>query len=230
MFSLAGGRITLPDPLVQTVGSVRKGGDIVRRVDTTPEIGGRFEVVVDQTIASWGVAATIAGEINQQYLLTSRRDTEPLAVVRDPRTIVVRVPEAERRSPAAFVGDVMATDITAALRALPARVICDTRSGIILLTGDVQVAPAVITHRDLTITTTVPEPVATPLTPVVKRNNYAAVAAGDGTGAAETARLDDLIAAFDQLDIPAKDQIEILTLLHEAGKLNAKFIVDGVER
>lgn len=228
VFALAGGRVSLADPAVPTVGSVRRGADVVRRVDTTPEIGARFEVVIDQTIAGWGVAATIAGEINQQYLLTARRDAEPLAVVRDPRTILVRVPEAERASPAAFVGDVMATDISSALRSLPARVICDTRSGIILLTGDVQVEPAVITHRDLTITTTVPEPIPSPIAPVLERRNFAAVSTEDGS--ADAARLDDLIDAFDQLDITAKDQIEILTLLHQAGKLNAKLIVDGVER
>ena len=45
----------------------------------------------------------------------------------------------------------------------------------------------------------------------------------------DSSSLDDLIAAFDQLDIPTIEQIHILEMLHRTGKLHARLIVDGQE-
>ena len=102
--------------------------------------------------------------------------------------------------------------------------ICDTQSGIIVFTGDVQVSPAVITHDDLHITTTVQLPGQVNET----TSEFAAIYTQD-SAQANTSRLEDLIAAFDQLDIPVKEQIKILEKLHETGKLHARLIVDGQE-
>ncbi len=143
----------------------------------------------------------------------------------DPRTVRIVVPLAERARPAAFFGDIMQTDISSALRKLPAQVRCDTARGIIVITGDVQVSPAVITHKDLTITTTI-QPDG-PLPGDEVRSEFAAVYAGDGE--VDTSRLQDLIAAFDQLDIPPIEQIDILKMLRDTGKLHAKLIIDGRE-
>ncbi|MFG0305996.1 MAG: flagellar basal body P-ring protein FlgI [Phycisphaerales bacterium JB040] len=227
-FALAHGRVSVTPGGSPTAGTVSGGADAIRRVSNLPTLNGSFEVILDPHIAGWDVASSVATEINQQYLLTGSTGAEPLATVADPRTIRVRIPVAESAQPAAFVGDVLATDISSALRKLEARVICDTRTGVILLTGDVRVSPAVITHRDLTITTTVPAPVASVQNPLVEQNRWAAV--NTEPLSPDTARLEDLIAAFDQLDVGARDQIQILEMLHRAGKLHARLIVDGSAR
>lgn len=225
VYAYASGQLAIQDEQIPTVGFVRGGAQVVRDVSTTADIGQSFEVIIDSPwMAGWDVAAEIMGEINQQYLLTTSRIAEPIARVIDERTIRVTVPEAERADPSHFVADVLSTDISAALRNLPARVVCNTRTGVIVVTGNVRVSPAVITHGDLTITTTVPAVAPTPANPQTTRTSWAAVQ----TGATQTemSRLEDLLAALDQLDVAAKAKIEILQELHRIGKLHAELIVE----
>ena len=93
------------------------------------------------------------------------------------------------------------------------------------MTGDVEVSPTVITHKDLVITTLV-NPQAQALQ---SESEFAAVQTLNGTDTdSTTAKLQDLINAFDQLDVPPIEQIHILELIHKAGKLHARLIIDGV--
>lgn len=225
VYAFARGDLTIPDPATATFARVSRGAQMVRDVNTTPNIATGFDLILDTNFAVGGSSARIASEINQQYLLTADRLEAPVAKATDARTVRVIVPPTERANPLAFFGDVMRTDITSALRDLPAQVICDTRSGVIVMTGDVQVSPAVITHKDLTITTTIPPPL--PNQPRVEQRDFAAI--GAKPDQPDMSRLEDLIAAFDQLDVAPIEQIRILQMLHKAGKLHARLIVDGQE-
>jgi flagellar basal body P-ring protein FlgI len=113
------------------------------------------------------------------------------------------------------------------LLGLPAKVVADTRTGLIVVDGEVEISPTVITHKDLVIQTTVPTPEPTPAAPIVRRGRWT----GIQTGANEPtlALLDDLLASFNQLDVPPADQIAILVQIHRAGNLHGKLIVDGIE-
>lgn len=224
-YAIASGSVVVEDPERPTVGRVAAGADMIREVVTSAPIRGSFELILDPHVAGWGPAAEVANEINQQYLLSAERFSAPLAVVLDPRTVKVTVPEAERSAPAAFVGDVMSTDVSSALRRLPAKVICNTRTGAILVTGDVRVSPAVITHRDLTISTTVPPPIPDEAAPLTFESQWAAVETD--AREPEAAALEDLLTALGQLQIPAGEQILILQMLHDAGKLHAQLVIDG---
>ncbi len=223
VYAFANGRLTLQDEDNPTVAIVNNGAQIVRDINTMPNIGASFDLIIDSPFAGWGPAASMASEIDQNYRLSSDRLGEPLARVIDPRTIRVTVPANERSNPGSFFGHVMETNISGALRKLPAQVICDTRAGIIVMTGDVEVSPTVITHKDLVITTLV-DPLAQPLQ---SESEFAALQTDDTTDST-SAKLQDLIRAFDQLDVPPREQIQILELIHKAGKLNARLIIDGV--
>ncbi|MCC5824503.1 MAG: flagellar basal body P-ring protein FlgI [Phycisphaerales bacterium] len=225
VYAFARGELTVPDRATPTSARISRGAQMVRDVVTTPAIAGGFDLILDQNFSLGGASARIASEINQQYLLTANRLEAPIATAIDARTIRVKVPPTERNNPQAFYGDVMRTDITSALRELPAQVICDTRAGVIVMTGDVLVSPAIITHRDLTISTIIPPP--PPDAPRVERREFAAV--GTSPDEADRSRLEDLIGAFDQLKVPPVEQIRILQMLHRAGKLHARLIVDGQE-
>ncbi len=225
VYAFAQGSLTIPDPEYATSARVVQGAQMVRDINTTPSISGSFDLIIDQSFSGWGPAASIAAEINQQYLLTASSIENSVATAVDARTVRVIVPITERDRPASFFGDIMQTDISSALRKIGAQVRCDTSTGIIVITGDVQVSPAVITHKDLTITTTIPP--ALPGDPQENTSEFAAVYAGDSE--VDTSRLQDLITAFDQLDIPPAEQINILKMLHDTGKLHAKLIIDGRE-
>lgn len=227
VYAFAEGRLTLPDSEFPTVATIGRGAQMVRDVNTTPALSGGFELIIDSPFSGWGAASSMASEIDQNYRLSSDRLGEPIAKAIDHRTIRVRVPENERENPGAFFGHVMETDISGALRKLPDQVICDSRSGIIVMTGDVEVSPTVITHKDLVITTIVDPEQQPP--PAERESEFAAVkTASRADDDATTAKLEDLINAFDQLDVPPIEQIRILELLHEAGNLHARLIVDGV--
>ncbi len=225
VYAMARGDLVLPDDATLTSARVARGAQIVRDVVTTPSISAGFDLIVDARFALGGTAARVAADINEQYLLTTDPSQTPVARAVDARTIRVTVPTPERANPQAFFGDIMRTDITGALRQLPAQVICDTRTGIIVITGDVQVSPAVITHKDLSISTIVPPP--PPNLPRTVQSEFAAVETDADD--ADLSRLEDLIAAFDQLDIAPIDQIDILKALKDAGKLHARLIIDGQE-
>ena len=225
VYAFARGDLVIPDSGTNTSARIPRGAQMVRDVITTPAIATGFDLILDTSFALGGSSARIASEINQQYLLTANRLEAPVATAVDARTVRVVVPPTERGNPQAFFGDVMRTDVTSALRELPAQVICDTRAGVIVMTGDVMVSPAVITHRDLTITTTIPPP--PPDAPRVEQRGFAGIETRADD--ADRSRLEDLIAAFDQLKVPPVEQIRILQMLHRAGKLHARLIVDGQE-
>lgn len=224
LYAFAQGPITIEDTSVPTVGRVRGGARMVRAIQTTPPISGTVDLIIHKHFAGWSSASQIASQINQQYLLTTRKLGESVATVVNERLIRVTVPEQERANAAAFLGDVMSTEINMSMLGLPATVVVNERTGAIVVTGDVKISPAVITHRGLTITTTVPPPVPTPEAPLVERRQWAAIDTSSAT--AGSSSLEDLIKAFEQLDVPPKDQIEILQMLHRAGKLHARLVME----
>lgn len=224
LYAFAQGPISIEDPEAPTVARVHAGARMIRSVVTTPDVSSAFDLIIDKHFAGWSSAAQIASQINQQYLLTSREMGNQVAKVLNERTVRVTVPEQERANPAAFVGDVLSTELNTELLGLPAMVVVNERTGGIVVTGDVEIDPAVITHRGLTITTTTPPPVPTPEQPLVERNTWAAIETSASQGG--RSRLGDLLRAFEQLDVPSKDQIEILQMLHRAGKLHARLVVE----
>ncbi len=224
VWAYAQGQVIVESQENPTTGFLPGGAYIAKDIVTTPDVKTSFELVLDPPYAGFRAAAEVAGAINDEYLLTTRTIGEKIAKVIDERTILVTVPESERRAPAGFVGDVMGTSISSNRLGLPAQVICNTRTGQIMVSGDVRISPAVITHEDLVITTTIPTPEPTAADPLVEKSRWAAI----GPGARETdmARIQDLQSALNQLAVPANDQIQILQMLHKAGKLHARLIID----
>ena len=221
VYAFAHGIVEIPDEDIPTMAIVKGGAQLVRDINTTPSITGAFDLIVDSNYAGYAAVSSIASEINQQYLLTSNPLNQAIATPIDSRTIRVIVPITERSQPASFYGDIMQTDISSALRRLPAQVRCDTRNKLIVVTGNVMVSHAIISLPDMSITTTAPPPDQ----PTDPQGNPTTL----GSATPQDARLEDLIMAFDQLDIPTNEQIDILKMLKETGKLHAKLIIDGKE-
>lgn len=227
VYALASGLVTADGAETATAGWVEGGARITRDIRTTPDIGGSFDLIVNPAFVGFQAVSYLAGVIQDDYFLAVET-TERIAVALDPRTIRVTVPAAERENVAGFIGQVLQTRVSAELLGLPARVVADTRAGVITFDGSVEISPAVITHRDLVITTTLPPPVPAPETPLVERTRWAGVPTG--ARPAEMARLEGLLESLNRLDVTTLDQIEILKTLHAAGKLHAKLIIDGVEQ
>lgn len=215
----ADGALILEDASTPT-GAIIKGGMIAQRDLVQPVImqGKYIRFIIEESASSWGLASTIAKLIND----AESPNGEVIAVASDPRTVNVVIPDSERLRPDAFIARVQRLP----LPMLPqeARVVINTKTSTIIVTGDVEISPVVISYKGLTITTVLPKPVPTARTPQVTQQTSVPLETGQQGGA----KLQDLVTALEQLKVPADDRINIVRELHKSGKLHAKLIVDGV--
>lgn len=178
-------------------------------------------LVIDEPHAEFAVAYTIARTINSESQVEAGESDMQWAVAIDPRTVVVRVPPADRRNPAGFLYRIEGYQLI--MPATEARVIIHRASGTIVISGDAEIAPAVISHKGLTITALVPAPQPNPDNPQLVTQQFVAVDPEHKAGA----KLQDLVDALNQLRVPGPERITIIQKLHEIGRLNATLIVEN---
>ncbi|MCS7033962.1 MAG: flagellar basal body P-ring protein FlgI [Phycisphaerae bacterium] len=217
IFALAEGPIVIEDPATPTVGRIVGGAVMETDLPAKYVENGRFTLIVEDPSASWTTASTIARIIND----AEDAGGEPLAVAIDPKNIVVNIPEMERDRPDSFISRIQRLPVP--MLPSEARVTINDRTGTMIVTGDVEISPCVISHKGLTITTITPQPVGTPQQPLVTESTVVSL----DTTASGGAKLQDLVNALDQLKVPAEDRIAIVKELHKIGKLHAKLIVEG---
>lgn len=179
-------------------------------------------LVINEHHASWAMANIIAQMINDDAAdpevgLSSKN---AIAMAADRANVLVRIPETARANPAPFLARIETLDLL--VPPSEARVIINRESGSVIISGDVQVSPVVITFKGMTITTMTPEPKATPENPRIDTQEFAALDPGRAGGT----KLKDLVDALNALKIPATDRVHIIEQLHRLGKLHAKLIVE----
>ena len=91
-----------------------------------------------------------------------------------------------------------------------------------IITGDVEISPVVITHRGLSISTMTPQPTPEPGKPLVNTQDFIGL---DSTNSGD-AKLQDLVDVLDRIKVPPEDKIQIVEDLYKVGKLHAKLIVE----
>jgi len=218
-YAIANGQLELDDPTAPTSGLIRGGA--VMEAEYMPKCinDGRFTLIIDEPSASWTMSSTIAKLINE-----SNDSGDTIAVAVDPKNVVVQIPASERDRPDTFISNILRLPVPVV--ASEARVRINDKTGTIIVTGDVEISPVVISHKGLTITTVNPPPVASPRNPLISTKQEVTIDTTNQGGA----RLQDLANAFDQLKVPAEDRIDIIKELYETGKLHAKLIIDGQEK
>lgn len=216
IFSLAEGPIVLEDPSTPTVGLIK--GGCVMEVDLPAKSieNHRFWLIIEDPSASWTTASTISKIINDAEATAG----EILAVAVDQRNILVTIPDVERERPDSFISRVQRLPVP--MIASEARVQINDRTGTMIVTGDVEISPVVISHKGLTISTLTPAPVASARQPVLLEKSTVAIDTTNQGGA----KLQDLVNALEQLKVPAEDRITIVKELYKTGKLHAKLIVE----
>ncbi|MFO0857122.1 MAG: flagellar basal body P-ring protein FlgI [Phycisphaerales bacterium] len=220
VYAIAEGGIELDDTNVPTVGRVRGGARMIKDI-LMPEIGDSFKLVLEPPFAGWGSASAVAEAIQDSVVVAGRAnpDAPVVAKVIDERKIEITIPREERANKGLFLAQVLGTEVKTEFLDLPAQVIVNSRTGAIIVTGNVTISPVAITHKDLQITTT-----AGTSGNGAARGKWTDVATAAKAG--EAAKLTDLLAALDKLSVPAEDQISILQMLHKTGKLEARLVMD----
>jgi len=219
VMAYAEGPIVVENPAFPTVGVIKRGAQLTRdvRVACMNEKG-ELTLVINSAVASWPVANNIAALINGVLA----PDGPNIAKAVDPKNVVVQVPTFERTDPAAFISQILQTYIDPAQIASGARVVVNQRTGTIVVTGDVQISPVVIMHKDLTITTITPAIEPTAQNP--QQEQKTAIVLDPEKRGGE--RLGMLLAAFNQLKVPAAERIAILKEIERSGKLMGKLIIE----
>lgn len=216
---IAEGIVDIESPDMLTTGRVRKGGKML--VDFLgPPIVDTFDLIIDAPFAGWATASQL------QIAINGKADpiNNAAALAIDDRTVQITIPKAERGNIAGFLADVFSAEVNPELLDLPAQVIVNQRIGAIIITGDVQIQPTAMTHKDLSINTFTPPPVGTALNPL--QNSTAWTDLKTQATPAQTSKLADLINAFKQLNIPISEQINLLHLLKKSGNLQAQIVID----
>ncbi|GIW74920.1 MAG: flagellar P-ring protein [Phycisphaerales bacterium] len=220
--AFASGRIVIDDPANPKAGRVPMGLEIVHDI-ITYQLGPVFDLKVKPQYAGHAATELIASTLNESYYNSDQPGLPPIAQAIDDRIVRVSVPEADRESMVAFVKFILSRRVRdPALLNLPARVIVNRRTGAIVATADVDISPVGVTHEQLSFTVTQPPIQATPQAPITTQERWAQVASSMPEG--EVAKLSDLLSALRALDVPVRDQIDLLAMMHQTGALHAEFI------
>jgi flagellar P-ring protein precursor FlgI len=221
--AMAQGTVVVDDSLTPTNAVVPEGARMLRDLRLGP-VGGSFSLVVNRSFTGHSTCVAIASRINQEWFGTPDVFGPVVATPLDDRSVRIDVPADQRGDIPGFVAEILSYQIDLRDLGLPARVVVNRRTGVIIVTGGVRIAPVAITHKDLTITTTLPEPLPTPEAPLVRAENWIGIASQPRPD--ESARLSDLLAAMERLDVPVDERIDVLMSLRKTGHLQAELIIE----
>ncbi len=217
VMAVAEGQISLPDAQHPTTGKIVGGVQMVRDVVSQPmDRYGRIHLVLNDRVASWPAATSLARLINEVLA----PDGPAIAQAADQKNILISVPEDQRVSPGSFISQILRTYVEPALIHSGAKVIINERTGTVVITGDVQVSPVVISHEGLTITSVRPAPPPNPQQPELVEERFIPIDPANEGGTS----LSQLLEGFNQLKVPAQDRIAIIRQISAAGKLHAQLI------
>lgn len=218
VFALASGPVQVHDAKVGTTGVVRLGATMEADVTHFYIEQGKATLVLDDAHASWALANTIAQLVNEEISGSGR--LQRLARAVDPKNVEVMLPPAALAEPAAFLASIESIELF--MPPGEARVTINRRKGTVVLTGEVEIGPALVSYNGMTISTVRPEPTPTADNPITELKTVAVV----DPARVGSAKLQDLVDALNALRVPARDLISIIEELHRSGKLHAKLLVE----
>ena len=214
---------------IPTVGRVPQGATVEKMVET-PFLENEF-LILNLHRSDFSTAAAVAEGIDKIF-------GEGIAVAIDGSSIRVRAP-VDPSQRVAFVGLLESVEVEPA--APPAQVIVNSRTGTIIINGNVRVTPAAITHGSLTVRVREDPKTETQNTVVADGENII-VAPTDPlvtpdtgiTAQEETAKafmfdpgvdLTDIVDAINAVGATPSDLVAILEALKVSGALRAQLII-----
>ncbi len=209
VYGFAEGPITVDADNMLTTGRVFGGARLEADFFNAFTKDGRITLVLDENHAGFGTAQEVVETINGQ--LGFGTGNLPLARAVNPQNVEVVIPEHYREDPVLFVSLVLRLPLVQP--ATEPRVVINERAGSIVIGGDVQIGPVVVSHKNIVI-------------------EAGPAAAGGGSfvalDPAETAvpRLKAMVEALNAMHVPSTEVIEIIKGLHRNGKLYGKLIIE----
>lgn len=215
-FAFAEGAVTIDNTDNPNVGVVKGGAQLIRDIRAQYIENGKLTLVLDDSIASWPMANNLASLING-YMSP---DGPNVAKAVDQKNVEVTVSADDQKDPATFISQILQAYVHPSQISGGARVVVNAKTGTVIVSGDVQISPVVISHQGLTITTITPEATPTVGNPRIEEKRFVAIDPENVGGA----KLSDLLMQLNQLKVDAKDRIAILREIHRSGKLHAQWV------
>ena len=213
LVATAAGGISIEDPESPTTGRI-SGGALIEAdlfqedhflrnvIRTDADDRQSFRLLLDPHHASFNSARSVVASINADF-----RDLaygENVARAAGPGMVEVMIPAAYRDSPVEYIAEVL--DIGVDRPYTTARVTVNTRSQTVIVTGEAEVSPVVVSHPGL----------ALEIGPGFR-------ALADPTSVTNTVQLKSLVGALGQLQVSTGDIISIIRELNASGKLHAVY-------
>lgn len=226
LMGLAAGHVTIEDASVLTNGRISNGVVIERTIDDFVAEAihdNRFNLLLDRDRATFRTATAVAEGINRDAFY--ELDSEPgkpsssggktLARAISAGVVEVEIPDQYRSDPVEFISIVLNVGID--YPHSEARVVVNSKNGTIVVTGEVEISPVVIAHKNLSINVGNAgggEPGEQGFVALMEKSRNSPHS------------LTDLIQALERLQVPAGDKIDIIKELKRTGKLHAVLITE----
>ncbi|MCA9096770.1 MAG: flagellar basal body P-ring protein FlgI [Planctomycetaceae bacterium] len=226
LMGLAAGHVLIEDTAVLTNGRITNGVIIEQDIDDFTSIAirdNRFNLLLDKDHATFRTAFAVAEVINRDAFYELDSDPQAtqgtrgkvLARAVNAGVIQVEIPEQYQSDPIEFISIVLNVGID--YPHTEARVVLNPRNGTIVVTGEVEVSPIIIAHKNLSINVGNPglgDTGGEGFVPLMEKSRNAPHS------------LTELIEALNQLRVPAADKIDIIKELKRTGKLHAVVITE----
>ncbi|QDU08902.1 Flagellar P-ring protein precursor [Gimesia aquarii] len=167
-------------------------------------------LLIDKRHAGFHTASEVSRVINSEFSFEA--GNRQLAIAQGPGRVFIRIPKQYTESPVEFIAAVMEVGIDRPHQ--QARVVVNPKSQTVVVTGEVEISPVVISHKNLTVGVGNAAEGGIPggFVPIVGQQ-----------GQQSTQRLQQLVEALNQLRVPTEDVISIIRELHRSGKLHAEY-------
>jgi flagellar P-ring protein precursor FlgI len=214
VYGMAQGKLNVSLEGPATTASIQGGAKMEAPVQASFHQDGVITLIVEKDFASFSTTRRIETEINNlttAYSLgeaTGSTSGRTRARAIDQIHVQVEIPELYRENPIRFVSLVLDTPIQLASQS--SRVVINEEKGIVVIGEDVEIAPVLVTHRNLSID--------------VGGRAPGFVSVNDVVDEPANAKLKSLHDALNALDVPTEDLIEIIKTLKRKGDLYGQVI------
>ena len=199
----------VPNGVLLEVDQLLKGKDFANRIVLKEEKTLKIRLLLDEAHSSFLSSTAVARAVNDD--LSFGLEDEKVAQAVSPGVIDVEIPNFYKGDPIAFVSRVL--QVWVDTPHTQAKVIVNPRTNTVIITAEVEISPALITHPNLEVS--------------IQTSDLRGAGAGrfvdlrEGPAVQSTARLDQLVAALKQLRVPPEGIVEVLRDLSKSGKLHA---------
>lgn len=211
---IASGGLAVEDIQRPTTAKIAMGVELLEDVTTLfiNKERSLITLLIDPAHASFWTSSEVARVVNSEFSFESsgRQVAKPVG----PGAVEVQIPQQYRDLPVEFVAQVLEVGIDNPTT--QARVVLNSRTGTVIVTGEVQVSPCAIAHKNFSIELGVEG------VPPSPGGAFPGDPEGDRPAAGQQFRT--LIDALKQLQVPTADIIAIIRELHATGKLHAELI------